>query len=270
MFGIDTVIIYSILVLGAIGLIFGLGLGLAAKKFAVAADPREEEILHKLAGANCGACGYPGCAGYAAALAKGEAEPGKCPLISSAASKEIAGILGKTAADTEPQAAVILCDGGKNCKNAMVYEGIKDCRIAETTFGGPKECRQGCFGYGTCAAACPFDAIKDKGPGNVPEIDWSKCTGCGLCVAACPRGIIRLVPRRFQYHILCRSLDKGARVKQICPPGCIGCGICVKACPEKDIVLENNLARMKYDKCTNCGICLQKCPAKTIKRFGGR
>ncbi|HAI87558.1 MAG TPA: electron transporter RnfB, partial [Firmicutes bacterium] len=47
----------ALLSLGALGLIFGLSLGVAAKKFAVERDPRVDEILAVLPGANCGACG---------------------------------------------------------------------------------------------------------------------------------------------------------------------------------------------------------------------
>ena len=56
-------IIYAIVVLGALGALFGLILSVASKIFEVKKDPREEAILSHLAGANCGGCGYPGCAG---------------------------------------------------------------------------------------------------------------------------------------------------------------------------------------------------------------
>src|SRR3989338_6692072 len=59
----------GIALLGCIGLFFGIGLALAAHKFAVEANPLIEEVLESLAGAQCGGCGYPGCEGYAIAAA---------------------------------------------------------------------------------------------------------------------------------------------------------------------------------------------------------
>ena len=58
----QTVII-AIVVLAALGAIFGLVLAFAAKAFAVEKDPREEAIAEVLPGANCGGCGFPGCGG---------------------------------------------------------------------------------------------------------------------------------------------------------------------------------------------------------------
>ena len=62
------IFVYSIVLLGAMGFIAGLGLSLAAKKFEVKEDPRVEKILGVLPGANCGMCGYPGCSAYAHAI----------------------------------------------------------------------------------------------------------------------------------------------------------------------------------------------------------
>jgi len=174
-------------------------------------------------------------------------------------------VLGLEAGEPVKKVAIIKCAGGEKCKDKMVYTGIKDCRIATGVFGGNKECTWGCLGFGNCAAACPFGAITYT-EGQVPQIDAVKCTGCGLCVAACPKNIITLVPCKYHYHVLCASQDKGALVRTICPVGCIGCGICVKVCPEKDIVLENNVARIKYENCTNCGVCFHKCPTKSIQK----
>ena len=53
-------VIYALLVLGILGALFGLVLSVASKIFEVKKDPREEEILSHLAGANCGGCGFPG------------------------------------------------------------------------------------------------------------------------------------------------------------------------------------------------------------------
>ena len=73
-------IIYAIVVLGILGFIFGMILDYASKKFAVEVDEKEAKILEVLPGANCGGCGYPGCGGLAAAIAKGEAPVNGCPV----------------------------------------------------------------------------------------------------------------------------------------------------------------------------------------------
>ena len=62
-------IIMPVVVLGITGVLMGLFLAFASKKFEVEVDPKVEAILAVLPGANCGACGFPGCAGYAAGVA---------------------------------------------------------------------------------------------------------------------------------------------------------------------------------------------------------
>ena len=68
-----TNVIYAILVLGVMGGLFGLLLAVASKVFAVEKDERLEPIIEALPGANCGGCGYSGCAGYAQAVIDGSA-----------------------------------------------------------------------------------------------------------------------------------------------------------------------------------------------------
>ena len=64
--------------------------------------------------------------------------------------------------------------------------------------------------------------------------------------------------------MLCNSKDKGKIVRQICKKGCIACGVCVKVCPKDAISIEENVAKINYDKCNNCGLCVEKCPTKSI------
>ena len=65
-------ILIPVLIVTAIGLVLGLGLALAAKFMSVPTDEREEKIRECLPGANCGACGFSGCDGYAKALVEDE------------------------------------------------------------------------------------------------------------------------------------------------------------------------------------------------------
>lgn len=66
------IILLAVAVLAGLGLFFGVLLAVAAKFFHVEEDNRIDEVEKMLPGANCGACGYPGCRGLAEALVKGE------------------------------------------------------------------------------------------------------------------------------------------------------------------------------------------------------
>ena len=80
-------------------------LGVAGKKFAVEVDEKEVAIREALPGNNCGGCGYPGCDGLAAAIAKGEAPVNRCPVGGEPVGKIIAGIMGQEAVETARQVA---------------------------------------------------------------------------------------------------------------------------------------------------------------------
>ena len=73
-----TTVIWAVVVLGALAIVFGLILAVAAKVFEVEVDPRLPEIQACLAGANCGGCGYPGCGGCAEAILAGKAPINAC------------------------------------------------------------------------------------------------------------------------------------------------------------------------------------------------
>ena len=75
-----SAIIIAAVVVGGTGIVIGIILGIAGEKFKVEVDPKEEEVLAALPGNNCGGCGFAGCSGLAAAIAKGEAEVGSCPV----------------------------------------------------------------------------------------------------------------------------------------------------------------------------------------------
>ena len=66
----------GIVIVAVVGLVAGLILAVASIVFNVPVDEKEEALLAVLPGANCGACGFSGGSGYAAALAKGEAKGG--------------------------------------------------------------------------------------------------------------------------------------------------------------------------------------------------
>lgn len=70
-------IIIAAVVIAAVGIIVGVGLGLFGAKFKVEVDEKEAAVREELPGNNCGGCGYPGCDGLAKAIAGGQSS-GQC------------------------------------------------------------------------------------------------------------------------------------------------------------------------------------------------
>ncbi len=256
-------IILSVAVLGILGLVFGVVLGFASKIFEVKEDPKITKVRELLPGANCGACGFPGCDGMAAAMANGKAPATGCPVASSDAVQKISDVLGVSAESSGKKVAKVLCKGcdGKATKK-YDYEGILDCKAAVLVQGGDKTCAQSCLGYGTCVRACAFDAINIVD--GVAIIDKEKCTACGMCVTECPKNVIELVPYDQEVIVECKNIEFGKTVKAYCTVGCIGCKICEKNCPFDAIHVENNIARIDYSKCKQCLVCTVKCPTRAI------
>jgi len=256
----------AILSLGCIGLFAAVALGIAAKKFAVEVDPRELAILEALPGANCGACGFPGCAGYAKALVAGTIDLNQCPPGGADVVMKLARILGVEASATARQIAVVLCQGdNRKAQLKYHYLGFEDCTAAQRIAGGPKTCPGGCLGLGSCQRACPFDAIEMTAEG-LAVISREKCTGCRKCIAVCPRNVIRMTPYASTIHVLCNSHDKGAAVRKYCQVGCIGCQICHKTVPDA-YKIENFLAAVVYEHDGEAGEAITKCPTKCIRDF---
>lgn len=263
----DIIAILSpIATIGGMGLLFGLGLGIAAKKFAVPVDERAEAIKECLPGANCGGCGFAGCEAMAKAIVSGESPVNGCPVCNADQIELIAKIMGLEAGAVEKKVAVVRCKGNYEMAGTKFeYEGIMTCQDANLLGGGPKLCAYGCLGLGSCQVVCPFDAITMKD--GLPLVNRDKCVGCGACEKQCPRSVIHLVPISSSYHVNCVSQDKGKEVKASCKVGCIGCGLCTKQCEYGAIRLENNHAIIDSSLCTGCGKCSSKCPTKAISNL---
>lgn len=259
-----TAILIAAIVVGVVGILIGFFLGVSGEKFKVEVDPREEEILGVLPGNNCGGCGYPGCSGLAAAIVKGEAPVNQCPVGGAPISAKIGEIMGVSAEEGDRQVAFVKCSGDcEKAKSAYSYDGIKDCTAMKyVPGGGPKACQFGCYGFGSCVKACPFDAIHVVN--GIAQVDKEACKACGKCVAVCPRHLIELVPYSAEYLVRCSSHDKGKDVMAVCSAGCIACHLCEKNCPEDAVHVEDNVAYVDQSKCIKCGSCAAKCPKKVI------
>ena len=257
-------VVYSVVVLGVLGAVFGFLLAIAAKKFAVPVDERQEKIVEVLPGANCGGCGFAGCSAYASAVVAGEAPTNCCLPGGSEAAKKVSAIMGVEAGDVERCVALVKCSGF-TAKKKFEYSGISDCNAAMRLGGGsgPNECPDGCLGFGSCVKACPFGAISVKD--GVARVDHEKCTGCMTCASACPKKLIIKVPYSADVTVACNSRQKGAVLRKYCDIGCIGCSICQKTCEHDAIHVVDNLAQIDYTKCVSCGQCAPKCPRHLIR-----
>ena len=264
-----TFIVTAVLVLGITGLVIGLVLYAVSRKFKVEEDPRVARIIDLLPGANCGGCGFPGCAAFAEACVKSESMDGlKCSACKKEVMQQVAAIAGHTVELGVEKIAVVKCSGScENRPKTGVYDGASSCAAAALMNGGDTGCFWGCLGCGDCVKACKFDAIKMDSETGLPVVDQEKCTACGACVKACPRSVIELRNRNKmdrRVYVSCVNKDKGPVAKKACAVACIGCGKCVKACAFEAITLENNLAYIDPDKCRLCRKCVDECPQHSI------
>ncbi len=228
-----------------------------------------EEVQEALPAANCGGCGFPGCAAFAVACVKAETLEGlNCPVGGQETMDRVASILGQTAPVTAKKIAVVRCEG--TCDNRPrlnLYDGVSNCTIAAALYGGDTGCSWGCLGLGDCVESCAFNAIHINPVTLLPEVVEDKCTACGACVKACPKDIIELRkqgPKSRRIYVSCVNKDKGAVAKKACAVACIGCGKCQKECAFDAITIENNLAFIIDDKCRLCRKCAPVCPTNSI------
>ena len=265
MLAADLILPSALISLAGLGLAFGLLLALAAKTFHVETDPRIGLVEDALPGAQCGACGKPGCSAYAEAVVKGEVPPTLCMPGGAAVARTVAGILGLEAGEFTPMVAVTRCKGGRReAVQRAEYQGIRDCNAAELVAGGPKGCTYGCLGFGSCVNACPFDAMGMSDNG-LPVVFEDKCTGCGSCLEPCPRGIMELIPRSQKVYLGCVSQEKGKAVKEVCSVGCVGCKACTrpKNTPSGKIQWKGNLPVLPSDW-EDYTMTVAKCPGKAF------
>ena len=257
-------ILIPILLLAGIAVVCAVVLTLAGVFLGVKENETTKAIRECLPGANCGACGYSGCDGYAEALsAKKTDATNLCIPGGDKAAADIAAILGVESEGVVEKVAYVACNGVCGATERKYnYHGYKSCAAANLSYSGDKSCIFACLGYGDCAKVCPHDAISFEN--GVARVEPTRCVGCGMCARACPNNIIKLINDTSRVVVECSNHDKGALTRKYCTNGCIGCMKCQKACPHGAIKVVDNLATIDYSLCTGCGECVKVCPVHCI------
>jgi Na+-translocating ferredoxin:NAD+ oxidoreductase subunit B len=259
------VVLAAVGILGGVGLFFGALIAPADRKLRVWEDPRIEQVTAMLPGANCGACGYPGCRGFAEATIHGEVQPSACTVMSADAREEVAALLGVDAGEANKRVARLMCAGGSSmAPRKAEYYGLESCAAALAVGGGGKGCAWGCLGYADCAVACSFDAIRMSSDA-LPVVDVEKCTACNDCVEACPLGLFTILPLDQHLFVQCRNLLEGDAATAVCSVACNACGRCAADAAPGLISMRQGLAVIDYARIEQENpAALARCPTGAI------
>jgi formate dehydrogenase beta subunit len=209
----------AVLTLLSMGLVVGVGLGIASRLFYVWEDPKVLSIADELPGANCGGCGQAGCSAAAEAVAAGRAPVDLCVVGGFAVALAVGKIMGQKVERKEAQFSWTSCIYGVGEADPIYeYNGAMDCRAAVTLYGGSKLCPIGCIGLGTCVKACQFNALS-MGDNNLPIVNHENCVGCGACVKECPKNIITLTSATQRIMSEYTTDECTAPCQRTCPTG---------------------------------------------------
>ena len=262
-------VLYSVILLSALGVVAAIVLFIVSKKFYVYENPLIAEVEDFLPSANCAACGSPGCKSFAERLVNTEDISDLfCPVGGNEVMKQVAEKLGKEVVEKDPTVAVVRCQGSCEVRpKTTEFQGPTSCAISAMIYSGETDCQYGCLGDGDCVNVCQFDAMFMDEKTGLPVIISDKCTSCGKCVEACPRAIIEMRPknkRDLKIFVGCLNEDKGGIAKKACAVACIGCSKCEEICPKDAITMQNTLAYIDPVLCTLCRKCVPVCPTNSI------
>jgi Na+-translocating ferredoxin:NAD+ oxidoreductase RNF subunit RnfB len=263
-----TIVLITAVFALVLAFVLGAALGFFREFFAVPQDPLADKIREALPGANCGACGFPGCDNYAAAIAAGNAPVNSCSVGGSAVAEKIAALTGISGGSVAQTVAVLACQGSSlHAPLKGTYTGLATCRGAKLSAGGTKLCAWGCLGFGDCVKKCKFGALALDAEKRLPVVDYAKCTGCRLCQNECPQNLLKGIAKdQHGAMTLCSNRNPVRQaVAKTCKIACIKCGLCAKNCPAQCIDLSANIPVVDLAKCTSCGTCVEKCPTKVFK-----
>lgn len=242
-----TSFVASVVIMIGVGLVFATFIALAYAKLRVFEDPRIEVVAAMLPGANCGACGHPGCHGFAEQAVAGAVQPAGCNVLNEDGAAAIATYLGVDKGESNKRVARLLCAGGTDVAvQRASYRGLQTCAAAAAVSGGGKGCAWGCLGFGDCAVSCEFGAITMTRHG-LPTVDVELCTACGDCVDACPKALLDIVPLDQRLLVQCRNLVDNNDALNACAVACTACGKCVADAAPGVIALERGVAVVHYE-----------------------
>jgi electron transport complex protein RnfB len=255
----------SALILGGVGLFFGLLISLVNKRFRVWEDPRISDVEEMLPSTNCGACTQPGCRAFAEALVAGKQQPSDCTVMGPDDIEDVAAYLGVDAGEASKRVARLLCAGGKDeAHREADYSGFETCKAAAAVAGGGKGCTWGCLGLADCERVCDLDAIymnEDELPVVIPE----RCTACNDCVETCPKDLFVLMPIDHKLIVQCRNLLHGDDAEDLCSVACNACSRCVADAAPGLIEMVDNLAVIDYEKIALADPkAVSRCPTNAI------
>jgi Na+-translocating ferredoxin:NAD+ oxidoreductase RNF subunit RnfB len=239
-------IIIPAAIMAGLGFFFATLLAVSYRYLRVHEDPRVDHVEQMLPGSNCGACGEPGCHGFAEKLVEGVVAPSKCTVSSPDGVEAIADFLGVDAGEQEKRVARLHCAGGRaQAQQIAAYEGYTNCTAAHLLSGGGKGCPWGCLGLADCEVVCDFDAIHMNANG-LPVVDPDKCTACGDCVDACPRDLFEILPLDHALLVQCMAQLAGDEATELCTVACDACGRCASDAAPGLIRMEKNLPVVDY------------------------
>ena len=234
------------IIMGGLGLLFGVILAVADRFLRVDEDPRVERVEKMLPGSNCGACGEPGCRSFAEKLVSGALSPSRCTVSNTETHEAIAELLGVDAGEEQKRVARLHCAGGLHrARQLAEYRGHEGCRAAAVVAGGGKTCQWGCLGLADCEVACTFDAIR-MSEEALPVVNVELCTACGDCVDACPRDLFEILPVQQHLLVQCRTPLLGDEARALCDVACDACGRCAQDAAAGLIEMQNNLPMIDY------------------------
>ena len=227
--------VYPILIFVVMGIVFGVLLVVISKVFAVKTDERAVQITEALPGANCGACGYAGCADYADAIVNKGAPMNACLPGGANAAAAIGAIMGVSVTASERMVPVLHCNGTCEATNRkFTFDGVQSCTAAKRFYGGTGVCAYGCLGLGDCVSVCENDVISIKD--GIATFCTEKCVACNKCAKVCPNGLIELRSEKKKVDVRCSSRNMGKVAMQSCQNSCIGCKKCEKVCKFEAII----------------------------------
>lgn len=259
----------AVAALGGLTFLLASLLILASRILYVKEDPRLDIVEDMLPHSNCGACGYPGCRGFAEALVAGTAQPAKCTVGSPEERSRIADLLGVAVGEAVKVVARLACSGGDNVARwRATYRGVDSCLAASQVAGGGKDCYWGCLGFGDCQRVCDFDAIV-MDPHRLPVVIEDACTACGDCVEVCPKDLFSLQNASDRLWVRCKNEELGDQILSACEVACTACGRCALDAPSA-VTMSNNLPVLDYNQLQGTSArqtgqaAIERCPTGAI------